>query len=67
MFVSWLPPALVPPALLAMMPSRYLNVGVLAFVPLVVGLLWIHRRSIWSQATAWVFAFGDLHVRLRAA
>jgi hypothetical protein len=49
MFVSWLPPSTVPPALLTVMPSRFLNFNVLVFVPLVLGLLGIYRRSFWSQ------------------
>jgi hypothetical protein len=49
MFVSWLPPNTVPTTLLMLMPSRFLNFNVLAFVPLILGLLGVYRRSIWSQ------------------
>jgi hypothetical protein len=49
MFFSWLPPSVVPSMLLKVMPSRFLNFNVLTFVPLVLGLLGIYRRSFWSR------------------
>lgn len=49
MFVSWLPANAVPTALLMLMPSRFLNFNVLAFVPLLLGLLGVYRRSLWSH------------------
>jgi hypothetical protein len=48
-FVSWLPPNAVPPALLTVMPSRFLNFNVLAFVPVVIGLLGRYRDNLWAR------------------
>jgi hypothetical protein len=51
-FVSWLPPNTVPPALLTVMPSRFLNFNVLAFVAVVIGLLGRYRENLWAQLVA---------------
>ncbi|MBI5144898.1 MAG: hypothetical protein HZA27_01780 [Candidatus Omnitrophica bacterium] len=45
----WLPLDKVPPILLAMMPSRLFNFALLAFVPLLLGLLWIYRNNFIAQ------------------
>jgi hypothetical protein len=55
MFLSWLPPDRVPTAVLVLMPSRYLNVNVLAFAPLVLALLG-SRGSLSGQLAAAGFA-----------
>ncbi len=49
MMISWLPPTTVPTALLTFMPNRLVNLNVLAFVPLVAGLLAVYRKNFWSQ------------------
>jgi len=49
MLLSWLPPNALPTALLTLMPNRLVNLNVLAFMPLVIGLLATYRRSFWSQ------------------
>ena len=54
-FVSWLPPNSVPASLLTLMPSRYLNFGVLAFVPVILGLLGRYRQSAWSRLATVLF------------
>ena len=51
MFVSWLPSSAVPTTLLILMPSRFVNFNVLAFLPLVLGLLGVYRRSAWARLT----------------
>jgi hypothetical protein len=47
-FVSHLPPAAVPTALLVLMPSRLLNIDVLAAAALVFGILG-RRAGLWRQ------------------
>ena len=59
MFLSWLPASAVPPTLLTLMPSRFLNFNVLAFVPLMLGLLGAYRRSVWSQLVTAVLLYGS--------
>jgi hypothetical protein len=54
-FVSWLPPDTVPPALLTVMPSRFLNFNVLAFVPVVIGLLGRYRENLWTRLVTAAF------------
>jgi hypothetical protein len=49
MFVSWIPTDIVPSPLLLLMPSRYLNFNVLAFAPLLLGLLAFRRSSLLCQ------------------
>jgi hypothetical protein len=46
--VSWIPPERLPAALLVLMPGRYLNMGAMTFVALLVGLLG-SRRQLWSR------------------
>ena len=58
MFLSWLPASAMPPTLLTLMPSRFLNFNVLAFVPLMLGLLGAYRRSVWSQLATAVLLYG---------
>ena len=58
MFLSWLPASAVPPTLLTLMPSRFLNFNVLAFVPLMLGLLGAYRRSVWSQLVTAALLYG---------
>jgi hypothetical protein len=54
-FVSWLPANAVPASFLTLMPSRYLNFGVLAFVPVILGLLGRYRDSAWSRLATALF------------
>jgi hypothetical protein len=49
LFVSWLPPDTLPAALLTLMPSRFLNFDVLAFVPVILGLLGRYRNRPWGR------------------
>ena len=58
MFLLWLPASAVPPTLLTLMPSRFLNFNVLAFVPLMLGLLGAYRRSVWSQLVTAALLYG---------
>ena len=58
MFLSWLPASALPPTLLTLMPSRFLNFNVLAFVPLMLGLLGAYRRSVWSQLVTAALLYG---------
>jgi hypothetical protein len=60
MFVSWLPPELVPSAILTLMPSRFLNVNTLAFVPVIIGLLAVHRQRFVPHTALVMFAAGLL-------
>lgn len=46
----WLPPALVPNVLYALMPSRLLNLHVMTCMALIVGLAWRYRDDVWIQA-----------------
>lgn len=48
---SWLPPERIPTALLVTMPTRIMNLNVLVFMPLVVGLLGLDRWDRRSQVT----------------
>ena len=64
-FLSWLPPDSVPPALLTLMPSRFLNFNVLAFVPVILGLFAKYRHSLWSRLAIPIF-LGSLLVSYRS-
>ncbi|MEO5739128.1 MAG: hypothetical protein ABIS29_00840 [Vicinamibacterales bacterium] len=46
--VSWIPPDRLPAALLVLMPGRYLNVGALTFVAMLIGLLG-SIGALWSR------------------
>ena len=46
----WLPPALVPNVLYALMPSRLLNLNNMTCMALILGLAWRYRESVWIQA-----------------
>lgn len=58
MLLSWLPPTVVPPTLLILMPTRFLNFNTLAFVPLMLGLLGIYRGSFWSRLVTAALLYG---------
>jgi hypothetical protein len=64
-FLSWLPPASVPATLLTLMPSRFLNFNVLAFVPVILGLFARYRHSLWSRLAIPIF-LGSLFVSYRS-
>ena len=65
MMLSWLPPASVPAPLLTVMPNRLVNFNVLAFVPLLLGLLAAYRNSLWSHVAIAAF-LGALFINYRS-
>lgn len=63
--LSHLPSATVPAWLLVAMPSRILNINILLFCPLIVGLLGIERRSPFGVSLLAVLWFGLLMAEYR--
>ncbi|HET9469303.1 MAG TPA: hypothetical protein VFO48_12850 [Vicinamibacterales bacterium] len=57
--ISWIPPERMPTALLVLMPGRYLNVGALTFVAMLIGVL-ASRRELWSRVVLLVLTCGLL-------
>ena len=57
--ISWIPPERMPTALLVLMPGRYLNVGAMTFVAMLIGLL-ASRRELWSRLVLLVLSCGLL-------
>jgi hypothetical protein len=48
--LSWVPVDRLPIQLLVLMPGRMLNVNVVMFAPLVLGLLIMYRHTVWGAA-----------------
>lgn len=57
--LTWMDPAHLPGILVTLMPARFLNLCVLLFVPLVLGLLARHRDRRWGAAGL-AIAFGGI-------
>lgn len=47
--VSWIPADALPMALVTLMPSRLLNFNGMIFVTLLIGLIGMYRKTIWSR------------------
>lgn len=58
--VSWVPPAHVPTVLLMLMPARFLNLNVLLFVPLVIGLARSLRKDSYGDVVVALMVVGLL-------
>ena len=54
----WLPPAVVPNVIYALMPSRLLNLHVMTCMALILGLAWRYSENIWIQALLAVIVIG---------
>lgn len=59
-FVSWIPPDKLPPALLILMPGRFLNFNALIAVALLIGLIGAGRHTVWRPLLALFLSVGLL-------
>ena len=48
-FISWIPASSVPPAVLALMPARFLDFNIFLFPAILLGLMAKERDNIWIQ------------------
>ncbi len=62
-FVSWLPPGSLPMTLSILMPARLLNFDVMIVVPLLLGLMALHRQKLSVQLFTLILLTGLMLAR----